>query len=114
MDDQGIEIRFAAGAGDLFLRQRVLNGCGIHPASYSVVTGGSFPRSKAAWTCWLTTDLLLAARLRKMELYLHPRMFFHGLNRDSFVYIIIISFKLLTLSLVILHEVSVRQSVCVA
>jgi hypothetical protein len=37
-----------AGAGNFFLHYRVQNGSGAHPASYPMVTRGSFPGDKAA------------------------------------------------------------------
>jgi hypothetical protein len=46
LDDRGSRVRFPAGAGDLSLHHRVLNGSGAHPASYLMGTGGSFPGVK--------------------------------------------------------------------
>jgi hypothetical protein len=41
-------VRVSAGAGNFSLHHRLQTGSGAHPASYSMGTGGSFPRSKAA------------------------------------------------------------------
>jgi hypothetical protein len=43
-----IGVRFTVGAGSLSLLHRVQTGSGLHPASYSMGTGGSFPGGKAA------------------------------------------------------------------
>jgi hypothetical protein len=48
LDDRGSRFRFPAGAGNFSLHHRVQNGSGAQPASYPMVTGGSFPRDKAA------------------------------------------------------------------
>jgi hypothetical protein len=48
LDDRGSRVRFPAGAGNFSLHHRVQNGCGAHPASYPMGTGGSFPEDKAA------------------------------------------------------------------
>jgi hypothetical protein len=48
LDDRGSRVRFPAGAGYLSLHHRVQNGSGVHPASYSMGTRGSFPGGKAA------------------------------------------------------------------
>jgi hypothetical protein len=48
LDDQGSRVRFPAEAGNFSLRHRVQNGSGVHPASYPMGTGGSFPGSKAS------------------------------------------------------------------
>jgi hypothetical protein len=52
-----------AGAGTLPLRHRVQTASG-HPASYSMDTGGSFPRSPVAGGVKLTAHLHLVSRLR--------------------------------------------------
>jgi hypothetical protein len=41
-------VRVPAGAGDFSLHHRVQNSSGAHPASHTMRTGSSFPRSKAA------------------------------------------------------------------
>jgi hypothetical protein len=46
--DRCSRVRFPAGAGNYSLHHRVQNGSGVHPASYPMGTGGSFPGSKAA------------------------------------------------------------------
>jgi hypothetical protein len=48
LDDRGSRVRFPAGAGNFSLHHRVQNGSGAHPASYPMVTRGSFPGGKAA------------------------------------------------------------------
>jgi hypothetical protein len=48
LDEWGSRARFPAGAGNYFLRHRVQNGSGAHPASYPMGTRGSFPGGKAA------------------------------------------------------------------
>jgi hypothetical protein len=48
LDDRGYKVRFPAGAGNFSLHHRVQNGCGTHPASYPMDTGGSFLGGKAA------------------------------------------------------------------
>jgi hypothetical protein len=48
LNDQSSRVRFPAGAGNFSLHNRVQNGSGAHPASYSLGTRGSFPGAKAA------------------------------------------------------------------
>jgi hypothetical protein len=48
LDDRGSRVRFPARAGNFSLHHCIQNDSGVHPASYSMGTGGSFPRSKAA------------------------------------------------------------------
>jgi hypothetical protein len=48
LDDRGSRVRFAAGAGNFSLHHRVQNSSGVHPASYTMGTRGSFPGGKAA------------------------------------------------------------------
>jgi hypothetical protein len=48
LDDRGSRVRFPAGTGNFCLHHRVQNGSGAHPASYPMVTRGSFPGGKAA------------------------------------------------------------------
>jgi hypothetical protein len=48
LDDRGSRVRFPAGGENFSLHHRVQIGSGIHPASYSMGTGGSFPGGKAA------------------------------------------------------------------
>jgi hypothetical protein len=48
LDGRGSRVRFPAGAGNSSLHHRVQNDCGAHPASYPMVTRGSFPGGKAA------------------------------------------------------------------
>jgi hypothetical protein len=48
LDDWGTRVQFPAGAGNFSLHHRVQNGSGAHPASYPMVTRGSFPGGKAA------------------------------------------------------------------
>jgi hypothetical protein len=48
LEDRGSKVRFPAGAVNFSLHHRVQNGSGAHPASYPMVTGGSFPGGKAA------------------------------------------------------------------
>jgi hypothetical protein len=47
LDDRGSRVRLPAGAENFSLHHRVQNGYGAHPASYPMVTRGSFPGSKA-------------------------------------------------------------------
>jgi hypothetical protein len=51
LDGRGIEILLSAGANDFSLLHSIQSDSGVHPASYKVVTGGSFPGGKAA-TAW--------------------------------------------------------------
>jgi hypothetical protein len=46
VDDPDSMFRFPAGAGNFSLHNRVQNDSGAHPASYPVVTRGSFPGLK--------------------------------------------------------------------
>jgi hypothetical protein len=57
LDDRSSRVRFPAGTGNFSLHNRVQNGSGAHPASYSMGTRGSFPESKAAgaWSWPLTS-----------------------------------------------------------
>jgi hypothetical protein len=48
LDDRGSMVRFPVGAGNFSLHHHVQNGSGAHPASYPIVTRGSFPGDKAA------------------------------------------------------------------
>jgi hypothetical protein len=49
LDNRGSRVRFPEGAGNFSLHHRcVQNGSGVHPASYPMVTRGSFPGGKAA------------------------------------------------------------------
>jgi hypothetical protein len=48
LNDRGSRVRFPAGAGNFSLHQSVQNGSGVHPASYSMGTRGSFSGDKAA------------------------------------------------------------------
>jgi hypothetical protein len=58
LDDRGSRVRFLAGAGNFSLHHRVQNGSGVHPASYTMGTRGSFPGGKAAgvWS-WPFTSI---------------------------------------------------------
>jgi hypothetical protein len=44
---RGARVRFPAGAENFCLYHRVRNGSGAHPASYPMITRGSFPGGKA-------------------------------------------------------------------
>jgi len=48
LDDWGSKVQFPEGAGNFSLHYHVQNGSGAHPASYPMVTRGSFPGDKAA------------------------------------------------------------------
>jgi hypothetical protein len=48
LHDRGSRVRFPAGAGNFSLHHCVQNSSGAHPASYSMVTRGSFPGDQAA------------------------------------------------------------------
>jgi hypothetical protein len=48
LDDRGSRFRFLTGAENFSLHHRVQTGAGVHPASYPMGTGGSFPGDKAA------------------------------------------------------------------
>ena len=61
-DKQGHVDPFLAGANQYLLLQRVQNGSGADPASYSVGTGISSPAGKVA-KAKLTTHLYLVPRL---------------------------------------------------
>jgi hypothetical protein len=43
LDDRSSRFRFPVGAGNFSLHHRIHNGSGAHPASYPMVTRGSFP-----------------------------------------------------------------------
>jgi hypothetical protein len=51
LDDRMIGVRIPAVAGNFSLRHHVKTGSGAHPASYPMVTGGSFSGGKAARAC---------------------------------------------------------------
>jgi hypothetical protein len=46
LDDRGSRVRFLAGTGTFSLHHRIQNNSGAHPASYTMVTRGSFPGVK--------------------------------------------------------------------
>jgi hypothetical protein len=48
LDDRMSEVRFPAGAENIFLHHRVQTGSGAHPASYPMGTRISFPGGKLA------------------------------------------------------------------
>jgi hypothetical protein len=48
LDDRAIGVRFPAGAKDFSCSVCVQTGCGSHPASCPVGTGGPFPGGKSA------------------------------------------------------------------
>jgi len=56
--NRGSRVRFLVGAGNFSLHHRFQNGSGIHPASYPMGTGSSFPGGKAAgvWSWPLTSN----------------------------------------------------------
>jgi hypothetical protein len=66
LDDRMIGIRIPAGAGSFSLRHRVQVGCGAHPASYPMDTGGCFPGGKVAeaWSWPLTYIQCRGQRMR--------------------------------------------------
>jgi hypothetical protein len=43
VDDRGLRVRFAEGAGKFSLHHRIQNGSGAHLASYPMGTRGYFP-----------------------------------------------------------------------
>jgi hypothetical protein len=47
LDDRAIGVRSPAGAEDFSSSLRVQTGSGVHPASYTMGTGGHFPGGKA-------------------------------------------------------------------
>jgi hypothetical protein len=47
LDDRAIEVRSPTGEEDFSSSPCVQTGCGAHPASYPMGTGGSFPGGKA-------------------------------------------------------------------
>jgi hypothetical protein len=47
LDDRAIEVRSPAEAREFSSNLCVQTGCGAHPASSTMGTGGSFPRGKA-------------------------------------------------------------------
>jgi hypothetical protein len=47
LDNRAIEVRSPTGAEDFSSSPCVQTGCGAHPASYPMGTGGSFPGVKA-------------------------------------------------------------------
>jgi hypothetical protein len=54
-----VGVRFPVEVGISFLRHRVQNGSGAHPASYPMGTGGSSPGGEAAGGVKLTAHLHL-------------------------------------------------------
>jgi hypothetical protein len=48
LDDRSFRVRLPAGAGNFSLHHHVQNDSGAHPASYPIVTRGSFPGGKEA------------------------------------------------------------------
>jgi hypothetical protein len=63
------EFRFPAEARDFSLHYSVQTGSGAHPASYTMGTGGSFPRS--GMDVKLTHLLNRMPRSEMVELYFH-------------------------------------------
>jgi hypothetical protein len=51
LDDRVIGVRSSAGAKDFSSSLFVQTGSGAHPASYTMGTGGPFPRGKARPGC---------------------------------------------------------------
>jgi hypothetical protein len=47
LNDRAIEVRSLTGAEDFSSSSCVQTGSGVHPASYPMGTGGSFPGGKA-------------------------------------------------------------------
>jgi hypothetical protein len=57
----------------------VQTGSGVHPTSYPVRSGGSFPAGESGRGVKMTTHLQLVQRSRKCEsLYIHSPMSLHG------------------------------------
>jgi hypothetical protein len=48
LDNQGGRVQFLVGAGNFSLHHYIQKGSGVHLASYSMGTRGSFPGGKAA------------------------------------------------------------------
>jgi hypothetical protein len=71
LDDRGSMVRFQAGAGNFSFHHRVQNCSGAHPASYPMVTMGSFPGGKVAgsWSWPLTS---IYCRGQRMSGAIHP------------------------------------------
>jgi hypothetical protein len=66
LDDRVVEVRSPTGAEDISSSLCVQTGSGAHPASYSVGTGGPFPRGVT-----LTTHPHLVAEVKyEQELFL--------------------------------------------
>jgi hypothetical protein len=62
-------VRSPTEAGDFSSTLCVQTGSGVHPASCTVGTGGSFPGGKGGRGVMLTTHPLLVPRLRKSRSY---------------------------------------------
>jgi len=62
-------VRILPGAGYSFVHHCVHTGSGTHPASYPMVSGGSFPGGKAARGVKLITHLLLVPRSKNASSY---------------------------------------------
>jgi hypothetical protein len=48
LDDRMIKVRILAEAANFSLEHCIQTGSGVHPASYPMCTGGSFPGGKVA------------------------------------------------------------------
>jgi hypothetical protein len=64
LDYRGSRVRLPAGAGNSSLHHRVQNGSGVHLASYSTSTRGSFPSGKAAGAWGWPLHLVPRSRMR--------------------------------------------------
>jgi hypothetical protein len=60
LDDRGSRVRFPAEDGNFFLRYRVQNGSGAHPASYPIGSTGSSPGSEADHSPPSTAEVVLS------------------------------------------------------
>jgi hypothetical protein len=77
LNDRGIRIRFPIERRAFYLLH-VQTGSRIHPTSYPMDTGGSFPRRQKGSGLKLNIRFNLLARLQMTELHVHCYIRFHG------------------------------------
>jgi hypothetical protein len=78
LDCRGIAVGFPAGIRDFSLYNSVQTGSGVHPASYTMGTWGSFPEGVGEGGVELTTYLHLVRRLTMAQLYICSPTRLHG------------------------------------
>jgi hypothetical protein len=77
LDDQGVGVRVPVGQ-EFSILHVVQTGFGVHPTSYPMGTGGSFPGGKAAgaWSWPLTSSYFRGQE--NVDLYIHSPIRRHG------------------------------------